>query len=449
MVYTCHMSKLLPIVLGCAFLLLVGCGLFDQTPSDVASTITVTSPAPAAFTPVVLTPVGTGTPSVAATPTRLVLRLWTTEEISPRSEVPGGTVLIEQLDTFAAAHPELVWDVQLKSVTGQGGILSYLRTGRTVAPTILPDVVLLPANQLAAATQEGLIYPLDNLLSPDMIADLYPAAANLGRVNNALMGYPFSLVGLEHLAYNSVAITRTIPTTWNDIIRLPDVDFVFPAGGTAGARLTLQFYLAFGGTLTNEVGQPNLQIEPLTRALGLLSQGRQAGFILLDSDNITTNSEAWMLYQTGQANMTVTGIRNFLENRDFAPNSQYVALPGPTGLLPPFVNGWVWAITTPDPVRQAQAAELISWLGSSETVGGWTAAAAQLPSRRSAFAFWTVETPYQGFLQTQLELAQPYPAAATSTIITALSNATFAVIDGSKSAEAAAEEAVITVIGTQ
>jgi ABC-type glycerol-3-phosphate transport system substrate-binding protein len=379
----------------------------------------------------------------------MVLRLWTTEEISPRSEVRGGAILVEQLDTFVSSHPDLLLDVQLKAVSGQGGTLSYLRTGRTVAPSVLPDVVLLQASQLAAATQEGLIYPLDTLIPAEMINDLYPAAANLSRVNNTLMGYPFTLTGLEHLAYNGAVITSTLPITWNAVINLPNADFVFPAAGLSGSRLILQIYLALGGTLTNEVNQPNLQAEPLTQALTLISQGRQAGFVLLESDNLTTNSEAWQLFQSGLANMAPTGPRNFLDNRGLIPNTQYTFIPGPNGPLVPLVDAWVWAITTPDPTRQALAVELISWLSSDATMGSWTAVAVQLPARRSAFAFWTLELPYQTFLQTQLELAQPYPAAATSAVITALNNATFAVIDGSKTPEAAAQDAVVAVISSQ
>ncbi|MBK9049871.1 MAG: extracellular solute-binding protein [Chloroflexi bacterium] len=443
------MSKQFWSFLFVTLFMLTGCGLLADDPPLFTVTPTLLIPSPVG-TPIVPTPeLGTSTPVVAATPTRIVLRLWTTEEISPRSEVRGGAVLVEQLDVFASSHPDLLLDVQLKAVSGQGGTLSYLRTGRTVAPSILPDVVLLQASQLAAATQEGLIYPLDGLIPAEMVNDLYPAAANLSRVNNALMGYPFTITGLEHLAYNGGVITRTLPITWNAMINLPNADFVFPAAGMSGSRLILQLYLAFGGTLTNEVNQPNLQVEPLTQALSLISQGRQAGFILLESDNFTTNSEAWQLYQSGLANIVSTSPRNFLDNREFVPGSQYALLAGPNGPLVPLVDAWVWAVTTPDPARQALAVELINWLCSDATMGSWTAVGAQLPARRSAFVFWTVETPYQSFLQTQLELAQPYPAAATSSVITALNNATFAVIDGSKPPEVAAQDAVMAVISSQ
>ncbi|MBP8000494.1 MAG: extracellular solute-binding protein [Chloroflexi bacterium] len=425
--------------------LLTACGLLPQATPQVTESPTPSALSPAA-TSLVLTPVGTIITVVEASPTPMSLRLWTTEEISPRSEVRGGAVLVEQLEAFQSLHPELMFDVQLKTIVGQGSILNYLRTGRSVAASILPDVVLLPANQLEMAAQEGLIYPLDSLIAPEMVSDLYPAAANLSRVNNVLMGYPFTLVGVEHIAYDSTAITTTFPITWTAMINQENSTFVFPAGDDSGSRFMLQLYLALGGELTNVAGQPNLQLEPLVQALMFLQQGRQTGVLLSESDNLTTSADTWQMFQTGMVNVIPIGVRHFLDNRAFVPDSQYTMVPGPDEPLMPLVEAWVWAVTTPDPTRQALAVELISWLSRDATMGNWTMVAAQLPARRSAFAFWTVEPGYVRFLQTQLELAAPLPAAATQTVITALNNAAYAVIEGSRTVESAAAEAVEAVI---
>ncbi len=316
------MRRLLPLLIIVLWLGLVGCGLLgNESDPNAAATPTVFI-SPTAPSPLPCRNHQPHSEAVLSTPAPdlLTLRLWTTEEISPRSEVRGGPVLVEQLNAFDSAHPELALDVQLKMVTGQGGVLNYLRTGRTVAPTILPDVVLLQTSQLAAATQEGLIYPLDSLLSREMVNDLYPAAANLSRVNNALMGYPFFLTGLEHLAYNSTAITTTLPITWTGLMSLPNAALVFPAASQAGTRLLLQLYLAAGGTLTNDAGQPNLQVEPLTQALNLINRGRQTGVIMLESDNLTTSTvKHGSFSRLAPPNIVPTSPRNFWITGSFVP----------------------------------------------------------------------------------------------------------------------------------
>ena len=429
---------------GMILLLMVACRLGNQEATDLTASPPLAVPSPEA-TRVSLNPFVTET-AAATTPTPLILRLWTTEEVSPRSEVRGGTVLVEQLNSFDTTHPGLLLDVQLKVISGPGGVISYLSTARTIAPSILPDVALLPSSYLAAATEAGYIFPLDNLLPADIVNDLYPAAANLSRVGDQLMGYPFAFTDPEHLANNSATITSTFPVSWTALLNLPQTHFVFPAGDPAHARLTLQLYLAFGGTLTNETGQPYLQTEPLRQALLLLAEARTHNVLLLDSTNITGNTQAWEMFQTGAAQIVPTTVRHFLDNRASVPNSQFALLPGPVGPLPILVEAWVWVITTREPERQQLAAELITWLASETTMGQWTLATAQLPTRRSALALWTVDEAYQGFLQTQLEIAQPWPAAANSTVISALSEATFAVVEGSKTPDLAAKEAVDRVV---
>ncbi|MCZ7665937.1 MAG: hypothetical protein M5U34_01185 [Chloroflexi bacterium] len=47
--------------------------------------------------------------------------------------------------------------------------MNYLRTGRSVAPTILPDLIALPIGQLTAAADEGLITLLEDLLAAEAL----------------------------------------------------------------------------------------------------------------------------------------------------------------------------------------------------------------------------------------------------------------------------------------
>src|SRR5690606_38676403 len=215
---------------------------------------TATSPAQTIPLP---TPDLSTTPIVAETPPpaqqTITLTVWTRPEIVPNSEEPGSAALLEQLTAFDAQHAELNLLVEAKASTGQGGALSYLRSGRNVAPSILPDLLLLPAVQLGEAAGEGLVYPLDSLLSEEMTGALYPAARALGQVDGVTYGYPYALTNVQHLVYATAAITRTLPATWSQMMAPESqVRLLFPAGGLEGARLTLQLYLAAGGTLRNE-----------------------------------------------------------------------------------------------------------------------------------------------------------------------------------------------------
>lgn len=446
--------------------LLVGCSLFTGTDQDtiepeVAGSLVAASPTAASLT--------TGTPLVESTPTLAAqnqpppvmtatttattltqagpktLNVWLISEVNPSAETPGGTILAEQLTAFETNHPDIQLNVEVKASSGQGSSLSYLRTGRSVAPSILPDLVALPASQLSAAAGEQLIYPLDSLIPAEAVADLYPVATQLATVGDQLYGYPFALSNLTHLAYNTGAITSTLPLTWDEFAALEDITFAFPGAGQPGAELALQLYLASGGQLANESGQPMLQVEPLTAALSYLNRGRDAGLLPIQNSNLTSLADTWQVFNSGEASSTQTIANQYFQQRFTGLDSGYAPIPGTDQPLSPLLNGWVWAISTPDPIHQATAAELLNWLSAGPNMGDWSQSANRLPARRTAFEQWPEDDPYTGFLQGQLEESSPFPASANSAVMNALSTAVFEVLSLTRSPQLAAEAAVASL----
>lgn len=372
----------------------------------------------------------------------ITLTVWTSSEIAPNTEVPGGAVLLEQLNTFDNDHSAISLLVELKTISDQGGILSYLRTGRTVAPSILPDIILLPSSQLRTAATQGLIYPLEDDIAVDAIEDLYPVARTLAEVDGQLYGYPFALTGLQHLVYNSNAITRTVSSNWNNLIEERPGLFLYPAAGASGAELTAQFYQALGGAFSDESGQASLQNDPLVGTLDLMRLGVTQGFIDPQSGGISSNTQLWQIFQDSSAHIVQTSASAYLERRDAEANTnlRVAALPGPSGPLTPTVSAWVWAISTAQPERREAAVELINWLATADNIGNWCLQSHSLPARQSAFDVWPQDA-YVAFLQRQLASASPPPAALNNTILTALSDATSGVILGLSTPADAAQQA--------
>lgn len=438
----------LELILFAALLLLLsgGCTFFDEVEQvpDVVETPPLPTPAD--------TPVMESTQPVAETPEpeprTITITLWTIPELAPQSELSGGPTLAEQLAAFDNSHPDIRLDVAAKSVSDQGGSLSYLRAGRTVAPTTLPDLIVLPSGRLAEAATDELIFPLDTLLPAEMFDDLYPAALELARVEDQFYGYPFALTNLRHLVYKPTVITRTLPSTWSALIDMEEPGtLIVPAAGPLGAALTLHYYLAAGGTLRNEAGQPALEVEPLTVALIQIQQGTVGNLIDPQSGTTATVEQAWQIFRNSSASMVGTNSEYYLRQRATGLDGNYAfaPLPGPAGPLPPLVNGLTWAISTPDPGRQALAAELLSWLAASQNLGEWTRQSYQLPARSSALAIWPEQDAYLDFLGERLAAAQPFPPEANSAIMLALSEATADVLLQLNSPEGAAEEAVTSL----
>lgn len=417
---------------------LAACSLLAERDNNQ---VTTPSPTPA-------TPSATAVPEgaddlpapVTISDTVTTLTVWLPPELDLDAEQEFSS-LSQQITAFGEEHPDLITRVEYKTVSGQGGILSYLRTGRTVAPSVLPDLVALPTDQLTAAAAEELVFPLETLLDPAMLEDLYPAARSAAQYGEHVVGYPFALTQLPHLAYDNTILTDTLPLTWEQFVADANGRLLFPAAGKAGATLALQFYLAAGGSLVNQAGQATLEVDPLVAALTQLSEGRTTGLILLQSSNVVTLSESWLAFQSGSATIVQTTADQFMRERASGQSPGFAPIPGPGGPVTPLVEGWVWTISTPDPARKALAVELLSALASSASLGEWSLRHEILPARRQSFSFWPADDPYVHFLQQELERAQLMPVSVGSKVMASLSDAVFDVITLAKTPQVAAEEA--------
>ncbi len=421
---------------------LTGCGLFGGDSEEPVLTVEAEEPTPVA-TPTLMT-IPQTTPATGLSSPETI-NVWIANQFSPQNDPQGGVILADQITSFQASHPELAVNVEGKAPTGPGGILSYLRAGSGIAPDIMPDLVMLPSEELDRAALQGLIYPMDSLLSQEMIDDLFPAASVISQVNGGIYGYPFSLTDMHHLVYDGELISEPLPETWNDLLEVEDAQFAFPADGIPGAEMALQLYLAAGGMLTDEANQPVLEVDPLTQALSQFNRGTTRRVILRESANLATVGDAWQILVDGDANLVQNEASAYLSDRQSKPESNPGRVPGFDSALRPFVNGWVWALSTPDPERQILASELLASIASGPNIGDWSMAAGQLPARRSAYNQWPVNITLTQFFSQASEHAHQFPEGANEAIMETLSDAVIQVITLSKSPRSAAEEAAQAV----
>ena len=347
---------------------------------------------------------------------RFELTVWLAESIQYNQSTADGTLLITQMSEFDVTHPDVNMVVTNKKIAEQGGTLSYLRTGRSVAPDILPDVVILPADQLATAVDEGLVFSLETLVSED---GFYPAALELARVDGVLYGVPFALTEMHHAVYDAGDLGQPLPDRWDELVALENARMVLAAAGSDGAELALQLYASESGSLDDEEGGYNFEGAPLASGLSQLKLAADAERIQPSSVDFSTIDAVWAQFERRETNIAMVDSERMLAERAAGDNSAFAALPGRDGEMRAVVSGYVWAISTPDVTRQAISAELIQWLTNPQNLGTWSAAASMLPARPVAFAQWTND-PYTTFLQGQLQQAVARPNRLDSVAMNAL-----------------------------
>ena len=441
---TSKMATVLCLVLLLATAGLAGCNLLPELSFSSQEEKPTATTAPGEVTPAVSPTRGFPPPSPpTAISSAITLTLWTTEAFFPTEDDGSGQILAQQWQAFEAAHANVNIEYILKKPYGKGGILDFLGTARAAAPTVLPDLVILDTLELDQAAQAGLIQPLDDLVSSEVQQGLFPFARH--SFAGQLIGIQFE-ADVEHLIYNTNKIDSA-PITWREEISA-SVAYIFPAGGQSSLvnDAFLIQYLAVGGGLLDESGDPALNNDALVEVLQFYADGLEAGAIPSSVLEFTDLDDCWVVYVSAQAALSNVSSARYLADRGLLKNTGFAAIPTRDGNVVTLSEGWALAIATEDSSRQTAAAQLIEWLLEPENNANWNLAAGHLPTRQAAFDHLGMEDQYFPFVLQQLANVHPRPVdPAYDKIGRALQRAVQDVLQGEVSPQEA-EEIVIAVI---
>ncbi len=315
------------------------------------------------------------------------LRVWLPPEFAPDVKTRGGRVLSEQLSAFESAHAGVAIEVRVKAASGPGGLMNALVTAANVAPTVLPNLIALRRDDLAAAAAGGLVAPLESLIPPEAMADYYPFAQSMGRYNGGWVGLPFA-ADARVMAY-STSRYPTPPLAWTDLV---SGTLALPAAESTGLTL-LNVYLALGGKLETSDGQLNLDAETLAQALESFQALQTAGALPQSTLDYADTATTWQAFRERRATLAVTSAQDFLAEYDSLADVAATLLPTSGPQSPPLalVDGWSWAIVNISPETSPQTAELLAWLMDPAEQADWTEAAMVLPTRGATLDAWQVK----------------------------------------------------------
>ncbi|NOZ06927.1 MAG: extracellular solute-binding protein [Chloroflexi bacterium] len=415
-----------------------------QTGTQTTGPTASLSPLPAGPEPTSSAPpasVQADTSPVPATQHPITITLWIPDTFNGGDATPEWEALTGMTAGFQSENPTLRVHYVRKQANGSAGIIDFLRSARDVAPSVLPDLVILPTDQVDMAIQAGLLQPADNLLTPVGFQDLY-GFASTSTVNKHLMALGFA-VDIEHLAYDPIRLDHP-PSTLQDVLAQKQ-RFLFPAGGENGQvnDVTLIHYLAAGGKLIDSQGNATLDREPLKRVFAFYEQALTQGIIPSDTLQLNTTDDAWNEYLKGKAAMTVVNSHRFLIDGLRRKTTSFAPLPTLDGNVGALASGWSIGLITDDTDRQNVAALYVAWLLNPQVLGSWCQKTGHLPAIRSALPVAVSDEAYRAFLNTQLESAgvrSNLPAASKSQ--NALQRALQSLLNGTLSASDAVEFAI-------
>ncbi|HXV99643.1 MAG TPA: extracellular solute-binding protein, partial [Anaerolineae bacterium] len=340
----------------------------------------------------------------------ITLTFWTVEQISPKAEGELGSFMTSSLRAFEVQNPAIEVELLLKKASGKGGVLDFLRTAKEVAPSVLPDVVIINATELNQAYTDGLIQTLDDRLDRSIVQDLLPAARKMGTINERLVGVPLGLE-MEHAVYNTAIFTAT-PMLWTDVLSA-NTRYLFPAKGTNGLvnDVTLSQYFSAGGAFRNDQGTLEIDDQVLREVLTFYQQALENQIIDASILEVAATEELWPTYVAGEAGLTQISVSQYLTDRELLNNTAFAPLPVQDDKDTPvaITHGWALVLVTSDINRQRAALHLIEWFLSTSNNATWNSLKKSIPTRDTAFQQLAGDDPYWAFLTEQLNTAQPQP----------------------------------------
>jgi ABC-type glycerol-3-phosphate transport system substrate-binding protein len=409
-------------------LALAGCAAFDSSEQPTPE--------------LVETPNITPTPPASAPPRQetLKLTLWLAPMFAPDTNTSAGSLLADRITRFEDKNPGVDVRVRIKEEKGASGLLESLSATTAVAPTALPDIIVLDASMLESAAMQESIIPLDEVVDQDALSDLFAYARQSAYVSDSLFGLPFASQA-EVFVYRTEAYDNP-PENWVDLLAGPGA-FLFPAGDKE-AKFTLGQYLASGGQLRDEEGRPFLNRAQLSEVLEFYAAAKDNGVLPVSVLEYPSAKETWDAFRHMKATGTIAPFKEYME---ILSTEALAAIPLPTkngdGLT--LTNTWSWAIVTQDPGRQAVASDLILGLYEPAFLSEWTQALGFLPPTKASLSRWP-NTPIANLADQLSQVAKPMPNTEQIAIFgEALQFAAEEVITGRTTPTAAAHSAVAKI----
>lgn len=339
----------------------------------------------------------TGTPAASNQP--VTLTLWIPDNFAINSSEQVQKLLDDRLATFVKANPDIKVDLRFKNIGSKDNMMELLNTTSRVAPSILPDIVLLDRKDMEIAALKGLLVPMDAYLMDGIENESLPGFISLGRLQGSLFGLPAAgdvllLVGNQD---NKLPIS-----SWQDISNLGmnvGTNFSDPDSITS-----ISLYLSAGGRLIDASGKPHIDPEALIQLINMIRITRVYSVFPEWSVLSTDRNEVTRHFMDGDTDLEINWYSSIPDSN--IDQYSYRPVPGLTEKSASTLTGWYWSVANPAPERQAASKQLLTFLYQPIFASTWSDTAGYLPVTSQHWPQTDVR--FQS-LQSILNSAEPLP----------------------------------------
>jgi multiple sugar transport system substrate-binding protein len=309
------------------------------------------------------------------------LTIWLPPDMDPQGADQAAQVLKAQLEAFELENGITI-HTRVKSRQGPGGLLDALTATSAAAPSVLPDIIALSRDDLETAALKSLVFSMDGKTMVIDEVDWFPYAHELALIQGSIYGVPFTGDALG-VIYRSDIISPA-PNTWFDL-NTTTSEIAF-AANDAQANVSLALYQAAGGSVQDNQNRPMLEVEPLTAVLNLYKESVDIEAYRQLVLQLQNEEQAWLAYNNEQAQAAIVPVSIYLQQKP--ANTGMITIPPVKEMTLTTGSGWVWALATAQPERQALSVGLMEALSESAFLSEWNEAYGGMPPRPSAVDAW-------------------------------------------------------------
>lgn len=333
------------------------------------------------------------------------LVVWAPPFFQPAYETTINDPLTTLAEQFEREHPGVHIDVQIHGESGESSIFQYLRGAQRLAPTILPDVILIDTQQLWQVAELEMLMPLGQtqlLAETEFLPQFFAATT----YREQIIGIPY-MVDLTHLLYRTEQMP-VVPSSWESALALQQ-QYIFAGGKGEGINefVYLQ-YLGAGGTFSTE---EMLTEERLHDLFLVFSQAHTTGVfppVVMES---ASHDRAWNTFAAADLGMVETSARIALEHWDAINHEtiDYGQIPTLTGIDITLARVWAFAVIATDPEQRELSLTLLAAFLDPTIHNELSHLAMRIPAQPTAFEIWRGQSPYFDFLKMQIDHAVALP----------------------------------------
>ena len=343
----------------------------------------------------------------------------------------------DDIDDIFANYNNIDLDIQFYPYV-LGDDVRRLSLTKRIAPDALPHLTIIREEELAEAVRNGLVQPIDRW----QLEGVLPNLSGMGRVNDIQYGMPY-MFQIQHMVYTPAFNS---PPIGLDILQAQEGKMLFPALPITNQYVNNQFlaqYLALGGQVRNEDGQPALTRAVLLSLLRFYTDGLERDVFDAGIMNYMSIEDYRQQITDENKNFAFVPSRYYVERRQSGqPTLSITPIPNINGESLVIFDGWVWVLLTDDPDYQDEALRFVQWMTETDRLEKIATASSLLPNRESALRVLQV-SPYINFIN-NLSTDQIFvmPSRPPVNTAAALQQAFIAVISGNSTPEEATTAAL-------